>query len=124
VKWDSVRFRIRSGQINKEGDNLAATENKPVGNESPEMSGLGIHDAAKAKRARENKHTDQRQSQCDLIADHLRAGPESAKKRILAVRGPSRQSHTIHAERSHAEHGEQADIHIGNLNRRTDLSDV
>src|SRR5437868_13607691 len=96
----------------------------PSRNEAPEPTLLRFNDGAKAETAGRNENSDQRQTERNLIAHHLRTGPKSAQEGILTVRGPARQCHSIHAHRSHAQNNKEANIQIRDLQWDVQTKDI
>ncbi len=99
-------------------------KNIPARDETPKDSALRIHDLAQAEASRHDHDSHQRQAERDFIADHLGAGPQSAEQRIFVVRGPSGKRHTVDAHRGNAEHNQQPDVQVGNLEIRAPGANV
>ena len=55
---------------------------------------------------------DERQPHEDLVAEHLRGGPQAPQQRVLAARRPAGQGHAVHAERRHGQEEQQADVEV------------
>ena len=53
----------------------------------------------------------------DLVGDHLRAGPEAAEQRVLAVGRPARERDAVDAQRADREDEEEADRQVGHDHR-------
>src|SRR6266571_901978 len=84
IKRDAVGFGEGGGQINEKGNDLPA-EDVPPWQPAPIHARLRIYDFPQTEAARENQDADQRESQCDFVAHHLRACPQRAQQGVLAV---------------------------------------
>ena len=78
---------------------------------------LVFDDLAQAQRAREHQDSDHRETQGQLVADHLGRRAEPAEQRVLAVRRPSRQRDAVNAERGHRKNEQQTYVQIGDLKK-------
>src|SRR5207249_7484348 len=58
VKWNAIRLRVGRRQIDKEGNDMPATENEPIGNESPDVYRLGNNEATQTEGAGQNQNAD------------------------------------------------------------------
>ena len=123
IKGRAVGLGVRGNQIDEKCNRLPV-KNIPARNETPKNSALRIDDLAQAEASRHDHDSHQRQAKRNFIADHLGAGAQSAEQRVFAIRGPSGKRHTVHAHRSDAEHNQQPDIQIGNLQVRAPGADL
>ena len=69
-----------------------------------------VHDVAQAQRAGAQDDADQREAECELVADHLGAGAQRAEQRVLVVRRPAGERDAVDADGGDAEDDQQADI--------------
>src|ERR1700682_2232019 len=123
IERDAVGFRIGRHQINKEGDELAPVKNVPARNNPPKRSALRIHDVSQAEAAGQYEHAHQRESQRNFVTDHLRARPQPAQQRILAVGRPTRERDAVHSKRGDAEDDQQPNVDIRDLQRNVQAAD-
>ena len=91
---------------------------------------LRLHDADHAQRAGavgvEAGHQDggnHGEAHRHFVRNHLRAGAQRADQRIVRVGSPSRRDDAQHAERRHAQHEEDADVHVGDGMRGAERND-
>jgi len=87
------------------------------------MRRLDVNYIPQPQRSRPQHNTHQGKSQCQLIADHLRARAQSAQQRIFVIRRPTRQRNSVNANPRNSKDDQEADIHIGNL-KQVDTSDL
>ena len=56
-----------------------------------------------------------RQTQCGLVAHHLRRRPHRAQQRVLRPRRPPGQHHTVNGDRAHSQEQQDPDGRVGHL---------
>src|ERR1017187_7037871 len=121
IEWDTVGLRVGRHDVNKEGYKLSP-EQIPFRNEAQPCSRLRVDDVSQAEAAGIDEHADQRQAESNFVAHHLGRGAQAAEHGILAVRGPSRQGYSIHADRGDAQNDQQPNVDIGDLQRRVNAA--
>ncbi len=82
-----------------------------------QTSALGPHDVEQAHGLRQHDHADDRKPHRDLVADHLRAGPEAAEDGVFAVGGPATEDHAVDLDPDHRKDEEERHIHVGDVER-------
>ena len=108
VEGNALRFGQSGDEEHEEPDRLV--------DDVPDI-GLRPHDLEQAHRLRQHDHADDREPHRDLVADHLRAGPEAAQDRIFAVGGPAAEDDAVDLDPDHREDEEERHVHIGGVER-------
>jgi len=92
IEGNTLRFGQSGDEKHEEADRLV--------DDVPDI-GLGPHDVEQAHGLRQHDHPDHREPHRNLVADHLRAGPEAAEDRVFAVSGPATEDDTIDLDPDH-----------------------
>ena len=103
VEGRPVDLREARHEVKEEGERLIDDE--------PHVA-LGLDDVREPKRAREDDRAYDDEAQGDLVADHLRRGPQGAEDAVLVARGPAAEDDAVFTEGRKGEHEEEADIDI------------
>src|SRR5215472_10377443 len=108
-----------SREKTEEAENLRP--DVPAENAQLGMARLSVNDVAQIEAACHQQNANHRHRQRQFVADHLRRAAQSAKKRVLAVGGPTCKSHSVNAQCGYGEERENADVQIEWCNAKIDF---
>ena len=112
IEGSAVGFRVGRGQVDEEGDELAAAEKVP---REQAVRGLGFYDFSEIEGAGAQDDANEGEAEGELVADHLRGRAEGAEERVFVVRRPAGECDAVDADGGHSEKHEEADIDVGDF---------
>ena len=74
---------------------------------------LAVHDVGQVHGACRDDHTDDDQTDGDLIRDHLRGRAKRAEERVFGVGGPAAHDHAVDLQRGDREDIEDGHVDVG-----------
>src|SRR5512145_1157040 len=115
VERHTVGLRHGRNHVHDERENLRRRqrEDEPM----PESAGLRFSNLDQTQRPRKDQHADDGQAHVELIADHLRGGPQPSQQRILAVGRPSAEDNAVGTDRGEGQNVENANIDVADDER-------
>ena len=91
----------------------------PEGGDHPTVLTLPKHDVGHAQCAADHEDRDHRETECQFVGDHLRAGADAAEEGVFRVRGPAGQHDAIDPKRGNGENVKNAHVDIGDHHRNS-----
>ena len=79
------------------------------------VRGLRGYDVAEAEGAGAEDDADERETERELVGDHLRGGAERAEQGVLVVGAPAGEGDAVDADGGDAEDDEEADVDVGDV---------